>query len=401
MSKRITITPTIQAQIRAALGDENLDTSKLAVFQAKVLSTEKIKRKAGLFAGARTTHDTLVQMANVPNSVGGAIPIQIMHDTSVTPVGKLFHASVDTMKNGESELNTLFYLPESRAELINDIETGVIDEVSVGLLSQHLYCSECKFDYRGEEATFMNIMDLTCNNDHTIGQNGVHVIMSGMEQWSETSLVGAGAATDAKILGRARQRLPQNSLDKLAASGVSLENTMFVGKFKMNDENPEETEMVDEKFVALLQAKTDEVATLKAEFTAVTKEVDTLKAANATLTSDNEKLTVELTALKADDKTAQLAAQLEEANTAKAELSAATEALLPHVKAALVASGESETTVPSDLKAMLALVETKGLKLHQLFASTATSDATPSDVELKAQAAEKTHRAEAFKTKRF
>ena len=44
MSKQIQITPEIEAQIRASIGDDTADVSKLAVFEARTLSTNQLKK---------------------------------------------------------------------------------------------------------------------------------------------------------------------------------------------------------------------------------------------------------------------------------------------------------------------------------------------------------------------
>lgn len=403
MSKRLEMTPEIEAQIRLSVGDENLNVTNLAVFETRTLSTKPIQRKAGMFAGARPSVGTLQQMADLVNAPGGAIHMQIMHDTGVLPVGRVFKGSLYDMGNGDVELRTLFYIPTDKTQLVSDIENSVIDEVSVGLMTEHLYCSECDFDYLGEDASIMNRLTLTCENDHVIGQNGVHVKMVGVAAWPELSLVNQGAAKDAKILSRAKQNMGQKTMERLAASNTPLESRLFMASLKMEDKtdvkNPKETSKMDEKVMALLQAKADEVATGKAELAKVVGENTTLSATVADLTAKLSAAMTEIDTLKADPAKAELSAKLAEAEEVKTKLSDAANKLLPHVKAALVASGEVETDLEKlDFAAMLALVETKGYKLHQLVGTLPKTNGTKTDAKDEANAEFSKHRQEAFKT---
>lgn len=404
MSKRIEITPEIEAQMRASVGDEHLDTSKLVVFEARTLSTKPIKRKAGMFAGARTSVSTLNEMADLINAPGGAIHMQIMHDTNVLPVGRVFKGSVYDMGTGDYELRSMFYIPADKTQLVADIENSVIDEVSVGLMTKHLYCSECNFDFLGEEASILNRLMLTCENDHVIGENGVHVKLVGVASWSELSLVNQGAATDAKILSRAKQNMSQNTMERLAASNTPLEARLFVASFKMDEKNdvktPKENPKMDEtKLMAMLEASAEKVAQGNVKLAAAVEENTTLKATNADLEAKLAAALAENETLKADPAKAELAAKLAEAEETKTKLSDATAKLLPHVKATLVASGVVETDLDKlDFAAMLALVEEKGYKLHQLIGTLPKTNAGKSDVE-ETNAKFSKYRSEAFKSK--
>lgn len=394
MSKQIQMTAEIEAQIKASVNDTNLDVSKLAVFEARTLSTKPIK-KYGLFNGAKVSVGTLQQMADTLNAKGGAIPMQIMHNTDVLPVGRVFQGQVTDMGTGDVELKTLFYIPKDKTELVNDINNSVIDEVSVGLLTEHAFCSECNFDYFGEEADIMNRINLTCNEGHTIGEKGVHVNLVGVASWSELSLVNRGAAKDAKILSRAQLNMNADTMKKLAASTVPLETRFLTESYKMDKINLKETTTMDKEVFGMLQASATELATVKLELStkdtalkAVTTEKEALEAS---LKSTKE----ELDALKAS--APEQAAKLAAAAETETKLTATVEKLLPHVKAALVASGEVETDLEGkDVTALLELVETKGYKLHQVFGVQAKSDGSKADDKKTVEFSD--HQKEAFKT---
>lgn len=381
-SKRIKITPEIQAFIRSAVGDPSLDTSNFAVFEASTLSTQPIQRKSGFHQNARVSATTLAQMANLVNTPGKALHLQIMHQNEMLPVGRVFRAQLLQTDTGDTELRTMFYLPSDKTQLISDIENALIDEVSVGLLTDHAFCSECEFDFFGPDASFSNFMTLTCANDHTIGDNGTHVRLVGMKDFAELSLVNRGAAKDAKILSRAKQVMGQDAVEKLAASATPMDARIVtinrkLEAFASGNSNKGDLSMDTKEFLATLQAKTDEVAAANVKVTALTGENGTLTAKVTELTAALAAKDTEFSEFK---KSAGVDKETLVANAQKAEkeLKDAAEKLLPHAKAALVASGVAETSLPSTLTALLAMIEEKGLKLHQVFGS---ADAGKTDVK--------------------
>lgn len=399
-SKRVTMTPALEAKIRSAIGDPQADTSKLVVFEARALSTEPIQRKGGFYQNAQFSRSTLGQMSDLINTPGKALPLQIMHDNNMLPVGKVFSGTLMDMPNGQTELRVQFYIPSDKTQLLSDIENALIDEVSVGVLTQKALCSECGFDFFGDNA-FVNLLTLTCENDHTIGQDGVHINATGLKDWAELSLVGRGAAKDAKILSRAKQAMSEDTQQRLAASGIPMDARLITVNHKLeasatSNQTSKGDLSMDKDTLALFQAKSDEVATLKAQLSTATTEKTGLEAQVATLTATIATKDGEIANLKeANTNAATLAAKVTETET---KLTDAAAKLLPHAKAALTASGVADADLPTDLTAMLALIETKGLKLHQVFG------AEPKLVEAKAggQDSEKNAelRNEAFKTKR-
>ena len=63
MPKSLVITPHIASQIRAGVGDDNLDVSNFAVFEAVFLSTKPLNKRGSIFQGARVSRATLSEMA--------------------------------------------------------------------------------------------------------------------------------------------------------------------------------------------------------------------------------------------------------------------------------------------------------------------------------------------------
>ena len=233
-SKRIKVTPEIDAMIKNSIDDQGIDTAKLAVYEARILTTEPLN-KGGFYNKASFTKATLDAMAATLNSKGGALGIQVMHDMNELPIGKIFSGLVREMDNGNFELLSMFYVLDSNTDLIAKLDSSIIDEVSVGVLPAKALCSECGFDYFGEEADFTNLYTLTCNEDHEIGVNNVHVVASGLQSFMEVSLVSKGAAKNPKILSRAKQSLSQDNAMQIAASGAPLEARLFTMNHKFNN----------------------------------------------------------------------------------------------------------------------------------------------------------------------
>ncbi len=305
MPKQIEVTPKIAAALKKAT-DGAVEASSVAVFETISLNTLPIKQR-GIFNGAVVSQNTLNQMAaSVDN--GANVPLHKMHDQgSDLPVGKTFFAESIINDRGLPELRSLFYLPLTETDLITKLETDVISEVSVGLKTLHINCSECGWDYLGEDSSFMNLYDTTCANDHVIGKDGVHVLLNGLDRWMEQSLVSLGAANGARIQSRTKALLGTDRYEKLAASGITPEITVLNAVHSMK----EETNMDMAVLIAgLTDAKasvinlTAEVATgktaleaTKAELTTALAEVVTLKAK---VTPEAAALQLSLTAAQAE-----------------------------------------------------------------------------------------------------
>ena len=399
MSKRVDITPQIEQWIKLSIGDPEADVSKFVVFESRSLSTEAIKQR-GFHNGARLNASVLNEMASYLNTAGNSIPLQIMHDTSVLPVGRVFRGSVSEMDNGETELRTMFYLPADKEQLIKDIEASVIDEVSVNVLTEHAFCSECSFDFFGEDA-FMNRVTLTCGEGHEIGTDGVHVRLTGFSSWAELSLVNRGAAKGAKILPRSRQSMSEDTMKKLAASGTSnvpVEARLFYSTYKL--ENKGDLPMDAKELIAALSAKGEEAAGFKIELANSKASNEALTAANTKLAADLATVTTEFAEFKKTAaNSAEVTAAIDAAKLSETKMKEASDKLLPHVKAALVASGVAETDLSEkSITDMVTMIEEKGLKLHQIVAAGSVTDGGKDDDKLKAAKLAEGYRSEAFKT---
>lgn len=337
--KQLQLTEEIRTLITSAVGSD-VDPTNFAVFEAIALNTNPLPGKDGtLFEDARVSALTLKQMADSING-GNHLPLVSNHDLSEEPKGRAFHAAVRLSAEGEPELRVLFYLDPTESRLIAKLNAGSLDEVSVNFLASQILCSECSFDYRGEEATFSNLLDRTCENGHEIGTDGVHVRLVGLAVFTELSLVSRGAADKPKIVGQSQSKLAA-PLQQLAAKGFEVDRLFCQASKGVN--NVELKELVTE----LTTAKVD-LAARDATITTLTSERDTAR-------TELEAATTRLTAAEAR------VAELEGVETEESpDLKAAREILADIFTKLAVAAGEENPTAPesiADLKA--------GIEKHQ------------------------------------
>jgi len=219
-SKAIDVTQDILAQIEKVTGTA-VTADDIVVFEAAAANSKPLNKMGSIFNLGRITEDTLRQMAQSVNAGEESVPLHTLHAQGYElPIGKVFQAEVIRLADGEAELRTMFYLPKSEASMVEKINLGIIDEVSVGLKSKALLCSKCGFDYFSAEAGFENLYSQTCENGHTVGVDGTHVKLSGLDKWMELSLVSRGAASKPKILGRTKQVMGKETYDRIAAHGL-------------------------------------------------------------------------------------------------------------------------------------------------------------------------------------
>lgn len=272
--KQVEITDEILAQIERVT-KTSLDPNNLVVFEAAALSTNAIHKPGSIYHGARPSRQLLVEAASALNEGTESVPLHTLHmQGEQLPVGRVFRAQVVDEVDGSSTLRAMFYLPRSESELIEKINLSVLDEVSVGIKSKEAVCSKCGFDYFGPEADFTHLFAQTCENGHTIGEDGVHIKLVGLDKWMELSLVSRGASDKPKILSRPKQILSKDEYDRMAASGKPLEALVLFTSTKM--ENPlmaEENAQAEEE-AAAIEAAAAEAAAAEAEAEAAAAEAE-------------------------------------------------------------------------------------------------------------------------------
>lgn len=357
MAKRLEMTDEIQARIHTAAGSE-IDVTKIAVFETIAANTRPLSKRGSIFHKGVIDASLLAEMAGVPAK--GGVPLHNMHLQGMEhPVGKTFYAGITADEMGQPELRAQFYLPLTEVDLISKLDTGVIDEVSVGVRPKHILCSACGFDYASDKATMMNFFDQVCENDHTIGKDGVHVQLKGLDRWMELSLVSAGAADKPKIVGRTKALLGADDYQKLAATGKVPDATTLFATVK------------DEAM------SVPDFNKLVTDLTASASENATLKAANTSLTATNTDLTARLTASEARVKELEAAQTgpakqvetLTAANTAlTAEVDETKVFLTEQLKAASIALGKplEDKDIPADVKGLVAALKATTDSVHKL-----------------------------------
>lgn len=375
MSKKVPLTDRIKGLI-AKHTDNSVDASTVSVYECIAINSLPITKRGTLYQGAVLDAQTMYEMAEYVNN-GGAVPLHNLHDQDVAlPIGRVFSAEVRSTFSGTTELRTLFYLPNSEVDLITKLDTNVVDEVSVGFMPKKIQCSKCGFDFLGAEATFENIWTLTCNHDHTIGEDGVYSKLSGLGQWMELSLVSKGAANNAKILSRTKQLMGEQEYNRLAASGIKPEaTTLFTIATK-------ETKMDMEKLILQLSQATGsvmlkdaEIAGLKASVTALTAERDQLKAREIPNVADVQ---AKLTAAEA------------EVATHKTLAESALKFVRTEADRLAIAAGLTKPAETADLSALTASIEASRAKLADLptgGAAQGSSAGSGADTKLEASTA--------------
>lgn len=337
-SKAIDATAEILAQIERVTGTA-VAAEDIVVFEAAVANTRPLNKMGSIFHEGRISEDTLRQMAEALNSGQESVPLHTLHAQGYElPIGKVFQGEVIRAADGEAELRAMFYLPRSEASMVEKINLGIIDEVSVGVKSKALLCSKCGFDYFGSDATFENLYSQTCENDHTVGVDGTHVKLSGLDKWMELSLVSRGAASKPKILGRTKQVMAKETYDRIAADGLPPEAVVL---FTASDDKKDD-DLMDPEVKAQLDAfgaQLDEIKALVAAMAPKEPTAEELAAAEAAAAE------AEAAALAAAEAEAAATAEISEQDAAlKAELDAA-KARIAELEAAAPAPKPEETTI--------------------------------------------------------
>lgn len=325
--KQIQKTPEVMQKLQAAFGpDANLQN--LAVFETVAMNTLPLRKTSGLFKGARLSLSLLSESASWINRE--SVPLQIQHDNSELPVGRLFFAQVV-----EDQLRALFAIDTTTSpDLVNKIESGVIDQVSVGQVNKSLACNQCGFNYLAPDASILNILDATCPDGHQVGVDGTFCFVDGLQSFFETSLVGMGAVEGAKIVGPTDARLANNEPFRLAASANRL------GGLRLTCSAEEPQDVDTKEFIAKLEASAGEKAILTAQVT--------------TLTAERDAAVTELTAAKA--KIADLEPAAAELTASKEASDKAVAALTTEATTILTACNKPTDNLPKDVDGLLSVI---------------------------------------------
>jgi len=316
--KRIEVTERIKAFIKASVGDE-IDYTQVAVFEATAVTSLPLNKRGTIFDKGQITAETFIEAANLINT-GTFVPLHTLHEQGYEiPVGRLFYGEHVRSNQGVDELRVLFFLDGTSPDLISRLDTGVLEEVSVGMQFKRLLCSTCNIDLMEDNES---IWSQTCKNGHVMGMGSNHVKPDGVANFREMSLVSKGASNGAKVLG-AQKRLLASAYYKdgsaLAASLKDPEFMLFGSPTKLAEEDP--------MLIAELQAKL------------VKAEGDLTLTATAKAEAEGKVATLEAAKTEAEGKVAVLEAKL----AAEAENNSGLAASITTWEAACTASEAAKT----------------------------------------------------------
>jgi hypothetical protein len=323
------------ARLRSSYGtDASVDN--LAVYEVVLGNRLPLRKTGGLFKDARLASSLLLEMVQKVNEE--SIPVQLQHDTSTTPFGRLFSAT----NYGEEARGLIAIDQTAHADLVAKMDNGTIDQVSVGMVNTKLLCSRCGFNYADPKA-YEYRYDLTCDKEHQIGVDGTHVEVSGLDSFFEVSLVGQGAVRGARVIGPSESAFKDNA--RLAASSAATGDAIAT-HLTATPAEPDEDDMLNAAdFTTQLTSATEgrvraetNLATVTTERDTARTELATTQAAVTTLTGERDTLATNLTAAE----TAR--------DTAVAERDAVLVVLNSEVSAVLTACGKNTDEIAAAVK---------------------------------------------------
>lgn len=153
-----------------------------------------------------TKMDAETSLRNYANDLKAGTPLMTYHETSQSPIGRSFDSSIDVKEDGKTVVRGLFYIVrhtkingESTDDLIRQIETGTLTEMSVGFGGINLWY---KSSYDGKDIYESRYYP---GDKDENGNLVYYYIMNATLR--EVSLVYKGACPDA-VVERIRNDLP-------------------------------------------------------------------------------------------------------------------------------------------------------------------------------------------------
>lgn len=153
-----------------------------------------------------TKMDAETSLRNYANDLKAGTPLMTYHETSQSPIGRSFDSSIDVKEDGKTVVRGLFYIVrhtkingESTDDLIRQIETGTLTEMSVGFGGINLWY---KSSYDGKDIFESRYYPVDKDEN---GNLVYYYIMDATLR--EVSLVYKGACPDA-VVERIRNDLP-------------------------------------------------------------------------------------------------------------------------------------------------------------------------------------------------
>lgn len=343
--KQIQKTQDIINRLSQSVGTD-VDVDTVSIFEAIALNTLPLRKRHPLYNGSIADRSLLLEMA--VDLSRESRPLQIMHDSSPLPIGRVFYGEVVDRGN-VSELRVLFFVSKTEEDTIAKIDNGTVDQVSVSVLPLHIYNSVSGFDYLGPNATSDNMWSGTDPDGNTLGENGVYGRLVGLDSWFEMSLVGQGGARNARIVSRDASHFG-SSYQKLAASGVDPNALVLVASTR-NEKMDLETLVASlTETKASVIVKDSEIASLKAALAERDSKIADLEAQLSSIDPEVEATTAKLTEVT------------EERDSAFATLSSV-------AKKVLTAAGKVTDEVPETITELSSVIENTTSELAALLVS--------------------------------
>lgn len=359
MAKRVQLTE----RIKTLLGNRGVDDfSKVAVYECVAASTRPINQRHSVYHEARMTPSMLSGFGAYLEQE--SVPLQLIHESHNLPTGQVLEAKAYT-EGFDTELNALFYVQDGTEEATK-LDLGIIDEVSVGALSKHARCSKCGFDYfENDKRKVQLVWERTCDNEHTLGEDGCHLILDGVAKWQELSLVPKGASSRPKVLTVDKQRLATDeSYRTLAASGVNPEMLVLHAGIQIPKQSTKDDDMEAKEILAQLTQVNVELGTARGQNQMLETQ---LSAANQEIASLKTQLQAAQTAPSERETTLQ--ASLETVNAELSDVKTSNSQMMDFLKEsyqkAQAVLGQEAKENPS-LDEILACVKDARLALHQI-----------------------------------
>lgn len=389
MAKRVELTEELKNKIRSRLGND-VDFLSLAFYQARIVSTEPISQNS-LYNKSRLSRSTIYELEEFFNQDPYLnVNLQVMHDQSVLPVGRVVVVRAVDDFDGSSALYGIFCVSTEHQEYINKLDNGIIDEVSISMLAKKLICSECGFDLReaSQEEQFAAFFFHTCPKCEKEFGREAYLNLVGVEEFIEVSLVTKGAARHAKILDSSKQlALAANNKEvklKLSQLTKELLPLNLNGKILI-----EENTMEMEELLAKFQELSDNLTSFKDEVESKFEEISKREEAPAEVEDVNKEPASEEDKPTSNEEVEQLRNEVNEAKESLAASEASFNELktyfVEEVNKVLVAAGKEKVSVDASFADLKKSLESSRLTLAANIPSEGVSKAAI-ETGMKAQA---------------
>lgn len=292
--KQLDLDEALRTRLKAV--DKDIDPDKITVFRAAALTTAPVRKRHPVFIGAVHTVNYLNQMK--AELAKESLPLHIMHESFNLHVGKIFDSeiSLGTGPDGSDELITLFWIDNTHPDLIAQVNSGTLDQVSVSTLAKRALSNKTGYNFMARDADPEKVWRGVDDKGNKMGENGAHVILDELDAWFEMSLVNQGGSVGAKVLGDRRLHLTASHQD---VSPLTLQ--LSTGGAPDPDPTPPPApnkdifDMDATAFAGIIAANATELANantakvaaearateLQTQLTAVTTERDALKGSDA------------------------------------------------------------------------------------------------------------------------